>query len=251
MVYGGPFPGWLIVDKFRLSAHRGAQVVAPENTLESIKRAAELGYRAVEIDPRMSGDGDIFLMHDSTVDRTTTGTGFISTMSTKEIESLEIDTTNYPFYQLRKVSVPTFESVMKLAAEHDLLVNVDGSKMNWTDDYFTSKIVGLIKKYNMWDRAFFVIGNKSQREQFISKYPDALVTWMNGNHSDVANSLDEIKKYKRSFLSIPLSLATNSTLASLAEQTSYLQVYDVNNRAELNRLESNKVNLVETDKLLP
>ena len=57
---------WLEHEGTYLVAHRGAHIIAPENTVESIHQAKILGYQAVEIDVRTSRDGVNFLMHDDT-----------------------------------------------------------------------------------------------------------------------------------------------------------------------------------------
>ena len=56
-------------------AHRGAGKLAPENTLAAIRHGAALGYRMFEFDVKLSADGVLVLMHDPTVDRTTSGHG--------------------------------------------------------------------------------------------------------------------------------------------------------------------------------
>ena len=190
-------------------------------------------------------------MHDATVDRTTNGSGNIATMTASQVKALNIKVDAYPEYQGKTLKVPTFEETMFLASKNDLLVNIDGSKMNWSDTSFTSKIVGIVKKYNMWSKAFFVIGNQTQRTDFMKIYPDARITWMNGSIAEVTNSLTQIKAYQNAFLSIPLSLATDSMILSIHSQTNYLQVYEVNTQIELNRLKGRGVNLIETDSLLP
>lgn len=69
--------------------HRGANLVAPENTFASLERAIALGAYAVELDIRPSSDGVLYVMHDATVDRTTNGTGRISGMHSDEIDQLD------------------------------------------------------------------------------------------------------------------------------------------------------------------
>jgi glycerophosphoryl diester phosphodiesterase len=59
----------------RWFAHRGGGSLAPENTLAGIRLAARLGYRAVEFDVMLSGDGTPVLIHDETLERTTDGHG--------------------------------------------------------------------------------------------------------------------------------------------------------------------------------
>ena len=62
-----PYPRWI--------AHRGAGKLAPENTLAAFRLGAQHGYRMFECDAKLSADGVPFLLHDATLDRTTTGHG--------------------------------------------------------------------------------------------------------------------------------------------------------------------------------
>lgn len=62
-----PYPLWL--------AHRGAGKLAPENTLAAFRMGAGFGFRAFECDVKLSGDGEAFLLHDDTLERTTDGAG--------------------------------------------------------------------------------------------------------------------------------------------------------------------------------
>ena len=103
-----------MVENLRLSAHRGAHNFAPENTIEAYKIAIDLKYGAIELDPRASSDGELFIMHDDTVDRTTNGNGYIANMNSEQIRQLEIDTSNYPEYKNKILRVPTFEESVKI-----------------------------------------------------------------------------------------------------------------------------------------
>ena len=62
-----PYPFWI--------AHRGAGLLAPENTLAAFRLGASYGYRAFECDAKLSADGLPFLLHDDTLQRTTSGEG--------------------------------------------------------------------------------------------------------------------------------------------------------------------------------
>lgn len=62
-----PYPFWI--------AHRGAGKLAPENTLAAFRLGASYGYRAFECDVKLSADGVPFLLHDDTLERTTSGQG--------------------------------------------------------------------------------------------------------------------------------------------------------------------------------
>ena len=69
--------------------HRGAKGHAPENTMASFQRGADLGVDAVETDVQLSKDGEVVLIHDYTVDRTTNGRGFVKDMTLAELKTLD------------------------------------------------------------------------------------------------------------------------------------------------------------------
>ncbi len=69
--------------------HRGAAGLAPENTLKGYALAMELGVDAVECDVHLTRDGQVAVMHDPTVDRTTNGTGALAEMDLAEIRALD------------------------------------------------------------------------------------------------------------------------------------------------------------------
>ncbi len=73
----------------RIVGHRGAAMHAPENTLAGLREAARQGCRWVEIDVRLTADGGMVLMHDPTVDRTTTASGRVRDLPLAEIAGMD------------------------------------------------------------------------------------------------------------------------------------------------------------------
>ena len=69
--------------------HRGARAYEPENTLRSFRKALELGVNAVELDVRRTKDGELVVIHDDKVDRTTNGRGLVNELTLEEIEKLD------------------------------------------------------------------------------------------------------------------------------------------------------------------
>ena len=70
-------------------AHRGASGIAPENTLAAFKKALEIGVDAVELDLHGTADGEIVVIHDSTLDRTTDRHGHINETTLETIQSAD------------------------------------------------------------------------------------------------------------------------------------------------------------------
>jgi glycerophosphoryl diester phosphodiesterase len=93
-------------------AHRGASGNYPENTLLAFQKALEIGVDEIELDLYLTKDGHLIIMHDSTVDRTTDGTGAISDLTLAEIKAL--DAGGVFGEQFRGERVPTWEEALEL-----------------------------------------------------------------------------------------------------------------------------------------
>ena len=79
-------------------AHRGAQLIAPENTITAFRFAMKKGFKAIECDVQLTKDGRLVIIHDETVDRTTNGKGWVSTLTANQISGLSIEGTEHiPF----------------------------------------------------------------------------------------------------------------------------------------------------------
>src|SRR5918994_2292539 len=70
-------------------AHRGASALAPENTIEAFRLAVEAGAGGLSLHVHMTRDGHLVVIHDATVDRTTSGTGAVSEMTLDELRRLD------------------------------------------------------------------------------------------------------------------------------------------------------------------
>ena len=100
----------------RWIAHRGGGSLAPENTLAGIRLAARLGYRAVEFDVMLSGDGTPVLIHDETLGRTTNGTGPVCETPDALLFSLDAG---------EGERIPRFAEAAGLCRELGLLANIE------------------------------------------------------------------------------------------------------------------------------
>ncbi|QEE29816.1 glycerophosphodiester phosphodiesterase family protein [Terriglobus albidus] len=99
--------------KIRVIAHRGEHLHHPENTLAAFQAAIDVGADYFELDVRTTSDGKLVLMHDSTLDRTTNGTGEVHKHTFDEIRALDAGSKFSPAFAGTKV--PTFEEALDLA----------------------------------------------------------------------------------------------------------------------------------------
>jgi glycerophosphoryl diester phosphodiesterase len=72
-----------------ITGHRGALGSEPENTLSSFRRAVEDGCDEIELDLRVTADGELVVLHDATVDRTTNGSGLVEELTFAEVRELD------------------------------------------------------------------------------------------------------------------------------------------------------------------
>ncbi len=106
-------------------AHRGLLSHAPENTLANFRACLELRL-GFEFDVEKTKDGHLVCIHDSSVDRTTNGTGKISDLALSQIRELDAGSWFNP--KFAGLKVPTVDEVLSLVAEyrqHDVLIAVD------------------------------------------------------------------------------------------------------------------------------
>jgi glycerophosphoryl diester phosphodiesterase len=89
--------------------HRGAGNLWPENSLQGFRRTVELGIDGVEFDVHMARDGELVVIHDPTLDRTTHGTGPVAAHSIAELSAMRLRNGDGE-------GVPTLEAVLELFA---------------------------------------------------------------------------------------------------------------------------------------
>ncbi|GMW01083.1 MAG: putative glycerophosphoryl diester phosphodiesterase [Candidatus Hydrogenedentota bacterium] len=94
-------------------AHRGSSAYAPENTLAAFKMAKEQGADWFELDCRLSEDGQVVVIHDETVDRTTNGTGYVRELALHDLQNLDAGTWKGPEFEGERI--PTLGQALDFA----------------------------------------------------------------------------------------------------------------------------------------
>ena len=80
---------WVGRDRPLIIAHRGHSIAVPENTLDAYRAAVDLGVEAIECDVNRTRDGELVMIHDWTLDRTTNGTGRVEDLTLAEVKALD------------------------------------------------------------------------------------------------------------------------------------------------------------------
>ena len=118
-----PYPRWI--------AHRGAGKLAPENTLAAFRLGASYGYRMFECDVKLSADGVPFLLHDSTLERTThgplpVGTGASSLAGDHPWSVLsQLDAGSWHSRAFAGEALPSFENIARYCLHNHYFLNIE------------------------------------------------------------------------------------------------------------------------------
>jgi len=142
---------------FKLAAHRGFSEFFPENTMLAMREAVKQDIDMVETDVHMTADGELVLMHDHTVDRTTNGTGLVREKTLAQM--LELDAGSWKGSEFSGEKVPTFREFLDFMAQYpELEINVELKDYPHLcgDFAFIScdKTLAMLEEYHMTDRIY-------------------------------------------------------------------------------------------------
>ncbi len=127
-------------------AHRGSSAYTPENTLAAFKLAVEQHAQAIELDAMLSSDGQVVVIHDDTVDRTTNGTGRVSSLTLAELKQLDAGSKFDASYSLERL--PTLAEVFDAFA-HQIYIDVELKNYTSPLNDLSDKVISLVKEYRL------------------------------------------------------------------------------------------------------
>lgn len=157
------------VPKPWIAAHRGQWRSFPENSIPAVLKSIEDGAQVVEVDIKRTSDGELVLMHDNTVDRTTTGTGAVSEMTLDEIKSLQLreGQGNGPA-PATDLKVPTFREALEAVRSENVLLNLD---KGWE---YREQLYAELAQADMVAYGFFKgAPSVAEATEFMDAHPDA------------------------------------------------------------------------------
>lgn len=161
---------------FRIIAHRGASGVAPENTLAAIARAAELGARSVELDVMLSADGVPLIIHDTTLDRTTSGSGPVAAQTYDALARL--DAGSWFGADFAGERLPTLSDAVALILDRGLALNLEIKPSPGTDHVTASRAVELLSDRWPADGPALLLSSASREALTVAR--DAAPQWRRG-----------------------------------------------------------------------
>lgn len=125
----------------KIFAHRGGGSLAPENTLAAMKKGRELEYCAVEFDVKLTADRVAILLHDATLDRTTTGKGEIKDRTWDDLAGLDAGSWFSP--QFAGERIPRFSEIAHYLHSIGMMANVEIKPVPGTDQETGTQVASM------------------------------------------------------------------------------------------------------------
>jgi glycerophosphoryl diester phosphodiesterase len=149
----------LSLDQVNVIAHRGGSKIRPENTLVAFDHAVSLGADAIECDVHLSRDGEVVVIHDPTLDRTTDARGPVSALSAAELARVDagfhFGAANGHPYRGKGAYVPRLAELFECLPSMPFVVEIKGDRPEVAD-----VVLGVIGEARALDRV--IIGGFSQ-----------------------------------------------------------------------------------------
>ncbi len=153
-------------------AHRGASAYAPENTLSAFKLAVDMGAHGIELDVHMSKDGELVVIHDEKVNRTSNGSGYVRDMTLHELKKLDFSN---GFKAYSNERIPTLREVYGLLAPTGLTINVELKCDKILYDGMWDKLIELERQVNVAGQILYSSFNHSVLKKLLKADKDAKI----------------------------------------------------------------------------
>lgn len=153
-------------------AHRGASTYAPENTLSAFNLAAEQGADAIELDAKLTTDGEVVVIHDQTLERTTNGKGLVTACSLTELRAL--DAGSWRGAEFAGERIPLLSEVFE-AVGQKMLINVELTNYLTPEDALPEKVVELVRRHGLEERVMYSSFRSKNLRRVTAIMPDAPV----------------------------------------------------------------------------
>ncbi len=226
-------------------AHRGAPIAAnePENSLPAFRASKKLGFKIVETDLQLTKDGQWVVMHDYTLDRTSTGKGTVKSKSLNYIKRLKLKgSRNEP------LDVPTLDDFLSLCSGEGLIpiLDIKPNEMEITSESYDSLLMSL-NKYNLLDKSIFTSSSKEVLTE-LRRRDDltAIAVMMEASQEN----LEFAKKLDNAFMYLSHEKLTDEKIDLINKQNLRFGVWTVNDEKVAKHFLEKGALMIVTDDLL-
>jgi glycerophosphoryl diester phosphodiesterase len=235
------------------AAHRGGSLLWPENSMVAFRGAIELGADYLELDVHLSSDGEVIVIHDPTLDRTTTGGGPIREQPLAALKALRLrDRRGAPTEE----AIPELSEVVALAsaARRRLLLEIKVDERGRRYPGIEEKVFGVLDRHGMVGSTVLMAFEPETWRRVRALRPDAMAgaLYSRGTlrslRSSLARELEAARAAGVGFIGLQHSLVDVGAVAATRAAGLTLAVWTVNEPDAIRRFVHANVDIVITDR---
>ena len=225
------FPYWTGKFPIMVIAHRGFSGAAPENTLIAFQKGIEIGSDMIELDVHLSRDGEIVVIHDETLERTTNGKGMVADHTLKELKKLDAGSSFGPQFAGEKI--PTLKEVLDLAKGR-VLVNIEiknPTHQRHSITELSEKTLREVEKAGIMDKVIYSSFNPASLDWIKGKEPRAWTAFLFHRPWNSLRDIPVSQDY--AVLNLRNIHLTREKIAEIKKSGKKINVYTVNPEEEI------------------
>lgn len=226
-------------------AHRGASQIAPENTLAAFELAVQQGVDGIELDIRICRTGEWVVIHDSRVNRTTNGRGFVRSKSIEELRHLDAGAVFHPHFANERI--PTLAEVLDWARNR-VLLNIEIKSLARAEKCAELQLLHLLRRHGVRRQCLISSFNPIVLRR-LARLDPAIPTGLLLNVKWLRHSTEKslVRLMNIQALHLSRRLARPRYLERIQRAGLRVLVWGTNNPAELRRLVDYGVDGIITD----
>lgn len=235
------------------AAHRGGSLLWPENSLLAFGRAAGLGADFIEFDVHLSRDGEPVVIHDATLDRTTTGRGPVRERTLAELKALRLKDSGGT---VTVETVPSLDEVVRLAAsgKRQALLEIKVDELRRRYAGIEETVLAVLDRHGMASSTVIMAFEADTWRRVRALRPDIRTAalyaprMVEGSPAGLAGVMDEVRQAGVAFIGLHQALVDAQAVALARKMGLGLGVWTVNEREAMRRLIDLGVGIIITDR---
>ena len=221
-----------------VTAHRGGAKFVPENTMYGVKYAIESGSDYIEIDVQLSADGEVFLLHDTNLKRTTGANKMAYNLTYEELSKL--DAGSYFDSSFSDAYIPTLDEVLtECKSKINLNIEIKSSRRG---EELVTKVLELIDRHEMREQCVITSTEYPYLKQVKEMRPELRTGYISNMLYGDPTSL----KYA-DFFSVKFAVVNENFVRSAHNAGKEVHVWTVNTKPLINRMKGMDVDSIITD----
>jgi glycerophosphoryl diester phosphodiesterase len=171
------------MNQTKIFGHRGSMGTMPENTLLGFRHALDCGVDGIELDVQLTKDGELVVIHDEKIDRTTDGTGYVKDYTLNEIKqfSAGVKFSNLELFDENVwciERIPTLEEILELITPYQIELNIELKTNIFPYEGIEEKVLSIVNQFDYADKVIYSSFHLPSILKLKKIEPSAKIAWL-------------------------------------------------------------------------